>query len=606
MKKKRFLTLAASLFVAWGAWAALPQDDAGYYLIGSPADLVEFSSFVNAGNHGANGRLTADIDMSSVENFTPIGLYSDGNKGGSYINHSYGGTFDGQGHVIKNLTIKVDYDLEVAFISRVGGGTVKNLSLIDVTVQNTSQNPRTGAIAGLLHNGRISNVFVSALEVSASASGETGNLVGTNVGGTITNCLTDSAPLVGSPQSGSITNSYTYNDLDSDPRTETGEICFSLNGDQQYAVFRQNIGIDTYPTGDPSHPIVYIEEMTCDGKAIDGGYTNTNTRPDHEFEDGICKTCSTGFQENYVTKTDGVFQIGSADQLVWFSRYVNAGNTYAKAVLTKDIDMEGVYSMQAIGSFADETWRNQFGALDIKWSGTFDGQGHIIKNLFVRQDDYYETGLFSRTNNAVIQNLGIVNATIINTKSIRAGVLGGEILNTTVRNVFTTGDITITTDHAQKGGLAGEASGGRFFNCYSTYDNIEGNTLGSKNNCYSGAAAQNGLATGELCFNLNGDQLKCGLSRATYDPFTLEANFGYARGIQEMLLAYDPHANTATLFPVLPKEWDGREVSFRNLRVPGGHRISATRSADGKVTHSLTPWPGAKSLPKVKVAEGAK
>ncbi len=112
--------------------------------------------------------------------------------------------------------------------------------------------------------------------------------------------------------------------------------------------------------------------------------------------------------------------------------------------------------------------------------------------------------------------------------------------------------------------------------------------------------------TSRCGFNLNGDQLKCGLSRATYDPFTLEANFGYARGIQEMLLAYDPHANTATLFPALPKEWDGREVSFRNLRVPGGHRISATRSADGKVTHSLAPWPGAKSLPKVKVTEGAK
>ena len=100
--------------------------------------------------------------------------------------------------------------------------------------------------------------------------------------------------------------------------------------------------------------------------------------------------------------------------------------------------------------------------------------------------------------------------------------------------------------------------------------------------------------------------MKSGFFFPNDDPFTLEANFGYARGIQEMLLAYDPHANTATLFPALPKEWDGREVSFRNLRVPGGHRISATRSADGKVTHSLTPWPGAKSLPKVKVTEGAK
>ena len=85
-------------------------------------------------------------------------------------------------------------------------------------------------------------------------------------------------------------------------------------------------------------------------------------------------------------------------------------------------------------------------------------------------------------------------------------------------------------------------------------------------------------------FHLNGDQLKCGLSRFTYRPFTLEGNFGYARGIQEMLLSYDPHKKEVRLFPALPKEWDGKEVSFRNLRVPGGCRISARRAADGKVS----------------------
>ena len=100
-------------------------------------------------------------------------------------------------------------------------------------------------------------------------------------------------------------------------------------------------------------------------------------------------------------------------------------------------------------------------------------------------------------------------------------------------------------------------------------------------------------------FNVNGDQLKCGLSRFTYRPFTLDANFGFARGIQEMLLRYDPHANTVTLFPALPKRWDGKEVSFRDLRIPGGHRLSATRAANGKVTHHLTPYPGS-PIPRVK------
>ena len=99
------------------------------------------------------------------------------------------------------------------------------------------------------------------------------------------------------------------------------------------------------------------------------------------------------------------------------------------------------------------------------------------------------------------------------------------------------------------------------------------------------------------CFHLNGDQLKCGLSRYTYRPFTLEGNFGYARGIQEMLLSYDPHTNTYCLFPALPKAWDGKEVSFRDLRLPGGHRVSAKRAVDGTVTHTLVPNPRAKSVP---------
>ena len=106
-------------------------------------------------------------------------------------------------------------------------------------------------------------------------------------------------------------------------------------------------------------------------------------------------------------------------------------------------------------------------------------------------------------------------------------------------------------------------------------------------------------------FHLNGDQLKCGLSRYTYRPFTLEGNFGYARGIQEMLLSYDPHTNAYCLFPALPKDWDGKEVSFRDLRLPGGHRVSAKRTADGTVTHTIVPNPRAKSVPGLAVGVAA-
>ena len=89
-------------------------------------------------------------------------------------------------------------------------------------------------------------------------------------------------------------------------------------------------------------------------------------------------------------------------------------------------------------------------------------------------------------------------------------------------------------------------------------------------------------------FHLNGDQLKCGLSNFKYKPFTLEGNFGYARGIQEMLMSCDIAGGKCDikLFPALPEAWDGKEVSFENLRAPGGYRISARRAADGLVSWS--------------------
>ncbi len=37
-------------------------------------------------------------------------------------------------------------------------------------------------------------------------------------------------------------------------------------------------------------------------------------------------------------------------------------------------------------------------------------------------------------------------------------------------------------------------------------------------------------------FHVNGDQTKSGLSKFTYRPFTLEGNFAFAAGVQEMLI----------------------------------------------------------------------
>jgi hypothetical protein len=74
-------------------------------------------------------------------------------------------------------------------------------------------------------------------------------------------------------------------------------------------------------------------------------------------------------------------------------------------------------------------------------------------------------------------------------------------------------------------------------------------------------------------FHVNGDQTKSGYSSMTYRPFTLEGNFAFAAGVQEMLL--QSHAGFIELFPAVPDGW--KDVSFQTLRAEGAYLVSAVR-----------------------------
>jgi len=79
-------------------------------------------------------------------------------------------------------------------------------------------------------------------------------------------------------------------------------------------------------------------------------------------------------------------------------------------------------------------------------------------------------------------------------------------------------------------------------------------------------------------FHANGDQSKLGYSSYTYRPFTLEGNFAFAAGVQEMLL--QSHAGFIHLFPAIPSNW--KTVSFQKMRAEGAFLVSANLSG-GKV-----------------------
>ncbi len=80
-------------------------------------------------------------------------------------------------------------------------------------------------------------------------------------------------------------------------------------------------------------------------------------------------------------------------------------------------------------------------------------------------------------------------------------------------------------------------------------------------------------------FHVNGDQSGLGYSNFRYRPFTLEGNFAFAAGLQDMLI--QSHTGSIHIFPAIPKTWS--DVSFMQLRAEGAFLVSATL-AKGQVT----------------------
>lgn len=94
----------------------------------------------------------------------------------------------------------------------------------------------------------------------------------------------------------------------------------------------------------------------------------------------------------------------------------------------------------------------------------------------------------------------------------------------------------------------------------------------------TGAAKSLGIFAKAFCspnsFHLNGDQTKSGYSNFTYRPFTLEGNFAFAAGLQEMLL--QSYAGFIEIMPAVPAAW--QDLSFNQLRAEGAFLVDAKKT----------------------------
>lgn len=113
---------------------------------------------------------------------------------------------------------------------------------------------------------------------------------------------------------------------------------------------------------------------------------------------------------------------------------------------------------------------------------------------------------------------------------------------------------------------------------YSWLGNIKARAFDGK-----GAAEALSIFARDFCFensfHVNGDQSHTGKSKFTYQPFTLEGNFAFASGIQDMLI--QSHTGVVRLFPAVPEEW--KDIRFTTLRTEGAFLVSA-KMEKGSVT----------------------
>ena len=177
-----------------------------------------------------------DIDLSSYSNWDPIGDFDTG--------IGFTGTLDGNGYVVKNLTINRPTEDGVGLFAMIGdgntmsGGEVKNLGLENVDVSGNS-----GA-AGLASAsvGNIANCYVIG-DVKGDITGNgafgAGGLVGNNAGGTISNSFASGSVtgsgayiggLVGMNYSGTITNSYTSSEVTGNGEGVGGLVGWDVTG----------------------------------------------------------------------------------------------------------------------------------------------------------------------------------------------------------------------------------------------------------------------------------------------------------------------------------------------------------------------------------------
>ena len=346
---------------------------------------------------------------------------------------------------------------------------------------------------------------------------------------------------------------------------ESGEAAYLLQGGNTEQVWGQNINNGKENQG---YPVIGGEPVYCVANCVGGSdYNNTNEifthvlateatchslaicavcgqeygkYLEHTFTDdcnGFCLVCE-GYMPA-IKNRDGIYEISNAGQLYWFGALVN-GDTSAVPGIVSENDADAILlndikvNSDVLAEMAKPTpvtsefkkWVS-IGNIDTNYSGTFDGNNHIISGLFY--DDVSvaaRANVFGRVFEGAVKNLGIVDSYF---SGYYAGALSTSVYNSEITNCYS--ESVVFGNGLYTAGLIAEAYESEVRNCYNL-GKVNGSTY------VGGVVAYGSYTTIENCYNkgnVAGSNVVGGVvGRATYSSEVKNSyNTGVVTGEQQ-------------------------------------------------------------------------
>lgn len=491
-------------------------------------------------------QLEHDIDLdiypfNSGEGWKPIGINSSGQE--------FHGRFDGNGMKIKNLFINRPTESFIGLFGAARHGSIRNVGFENVDITGKSY---VGAIVGANYTLISQTYSFGTITATDHAGGLTGLVESWTSSGEISNSYSlanvtantaSAGGLTGRFLSGNINNSYAVG-LVSTPSNAGGIV-----GEYNSGTVESNVFWDTTTTGQTVNPGggvgKTLQQLKTKSTFTDAGWDfnsvwNIVTGDSTSYPYLISTEQSTppGKQFKLIEYSGGSglvsdpFLISTPQELDSIRYYINLHYK-----LTQNIDMDVAPFNSGEGWMPIGT--NSSGQ---EFSGSLDGNGYKIQNLYINRPTKDYVGLFGTTKNAVIKNIGIEEADVTGKNYV--GALIG-INFSEVSNSYSTGSMTgvnhtggllgaletwdgstallsnsystasaFSSDYAA-GGLVGRQISGTIENSYATGEGLapyrSGGLVGVQNSgtvtnsyfsnvfrCHEAADAGNGLTANQL------------------------------------------------------------------------------------------------------------